>query len=648
MDRNSIIGLVLIFGILIGYYFINKPTEAQIQAKKRLQDSILTAQKQKAIDDSIYQASLAAQIAIQESISGSDSFGSEINDAFKISNDSIIAAQRNNIFGPFAQAALPVEKEWILENDVIKLIITSKGGVIKQAILKEYNEYGGGNLSMYIPELSGYRIALPVNNRVILSDSLYFQSSSSDIKVSGEKSESLSVKLFAGSEDKYLEYKYTLKGNSYLVGFEIAMVGLNEVLDKGSWIDFEWENTTGSQEKSPEAEREKSTIYYADRSLDVSSLSSRKSDKKSIDYPLKWVGFSQQFFTSTLIAKDEFEYPVNIETKVLNDDDLVRYFGATIRIPYNFTASESFEYDWYLGPKNYKILKRMNLGLEEQINLGWKIFRFVNTWLIINVFYWLDKFDISYGLVILILTLIIKLILSPITYKNFVSSAKMKLLKPEIDEINEKNKNADPLKKQQEIMALYRKTGVSPLAGCIPALLQMPILLAMFSFFPSSIELRQQSFLWADDLSSYDSILDLPFHIPFYGDHVSLFTILMTITTLIYTRTSMSQSAMSGPQAQQMKIMMYIMPIIFLGVLNNYSSALSYYYFLANTISIGQTFVIRKFFVNEDKLRAIIEENKKKPLKTKKSKWAQRLEEMQKLQKQRAAEMSRKNQGRRR
>jgi YidC/Oxa1 family membrane protein insertase len=294
----------------------------------------------------------------------------------------------------------------------------------------------------------------------------------------------------------------------------------------------------------------------------------------------------------------------------------------------------------YLGPKDYKIMRRYKQDLEEQISLGWWLFRYVNTLVIINLFQWLDGFNLSYGLIILILTIIVKLALSPITYKTYLSSAKMRVLKPDIDALNEKNKDADPLKKQQEVMNLYRRAGVNPLSGCIPALLQMPILFAIFQFFPSSIELRGQGFLWADDLSSWDSIASLPFTIPFYGNHVSLFTLLMTATTMIYTMLSQTNMGDSA-QAKQMKILMYVMPIMFLGVLNSYSSALSYYYFLANTVSIAQTLVIRYFIVDENKLRAQIDENKKKPVKGK-SRWAAKLEEMQKLQQQRTQELDKK------
>jgi YidC/Oxa1 family membrane protein insertase len=308
-------------------------------------------------------------------------------------------------------------------------------------------------------------------------------------------------------------------------------------------------------------------------------------------------------------------------------------YESEVAIPYDYTPSETFAMQMYLGPNHYNTLKKFKIGLEDQIDLGpFFLISWINKGVIV-VFNAFQKMHLSYGLIILLLTLIIKLITSPVTYRTFVSSSKMRLLKPDVDELAKKFKPGEEIQKQQATMQLYRRAGVSPLAGCIPALLQMPILLAMFSFFPAAVELRQQGFLWAEDFSTYDSILQLPFSIPFYGNHVSLFTLLMTATTLIYTWMSSGQMASgTGAQARQMKIMMYVMPIVFLGVLNNYSAALSYYYFLSNLISILLMLVIRNFLVDEKKLHAILEENKKRP--EKKSKWAERLAEMQKVREQ--------------
>jgi YidC/Oxa1 family membrane protein insertase len=295
-------------------------------------------------------------------------------------------------------------------------------------------------------------------------------------------------------------------------------------------------------------------------------------------------------------------------------------------------SNESIPLQIYFGPNHYETLSAYNMELERMIPLGWGIFRWVNKYAVIPIFNWLDNSITNYGIIILIMTLIIKMVLAPFTLKAYKSQAKMKVLKPEIDKINEKHKDKDPMKAQQETMALYKKTGVNPLGGCIPMLLQMPILFALFRFFPASIELRQKSFLWADDLSSYDSVLNLPFEIPFYGDHVSLFTLLMTVSTILYTRMN---SQMSGPQMAQMKWMMYLMPIMFLGFFNNYAAGLSYYYFLANMVTFGQQFVMRKYFIDEAAILTQMENNKKKPVK--KSKFQKRLEEMAKRQQETAS-----------
>ena len=332
-----------------------------------------------------------------------------------------------------------------------------------------------------------------------------------------------------------------------------------------------------------------------------------------------------------MIADESFEKPVDISTVAIkNSNDYVKNFYAALTVPYKHEAKESFGFSFYFGPNQYKTLKQYDLSLEKQIPLGWKIFGWVNRFIVIPVFNFLDGFHMNYGIIILILTIFIKVLLLPIAFRMNISSAKMRILKPEIDEINKKFGTDDPMKKQQATMTLYRKAGINPLAGCVPVLLQMPILIALFNFFPSSIELRQQPFLWADDLSSYDSVLDLSFKIPFYGDHVSLFALLMTLSTILYTYSN-SQLMSGQEQMPGMKVMMYLMPVVFLGVFNTNPAGLSYYFFLANLITFGQTYGIR-YFVDEDALRKKIEENKKKPVKV--SSFQQRLEKMAKERQQ--------------
>ncbi|MFI5220138.1 MAG: YidC/Oxa1 family insertase periplasmic-domain containing protein, partial [Bacteroidia bacterium] len=323
-----------------------------------------------------------------------------------------------------------------------------------------------------------------------------------------------------------------------------------------------------------------------------------------------------------LVAETNFDKPTKIESVVdENSKHEVANLKANFTIPYSHKTDETFAMSFYFGPNHFQTLKKMELGLEKIINLGF--FGFVNRWLVIPVFNWLNSFNLNFGIIILILTIIIRIVLLPLTYKSFLSQAKMKVLQPEVTELNQQYPD-DPMKKQQAMMALYKRAGVNPLGGCIPAILQIPILFAMFSFFPTSIELRQESFLWAKDLSTYDSILDLPFTIPFYGDHVSLFTILMTLSTILFTAINMQMTTAVNPQ---MKWMMYIMPILFLGIFNNYSAGLSYYYFLSNLCGLGQQYLF-KAFVNQDEIHRKIQEKKKQPVV--KSKFQQRLEDMAK------------------
>jgi YidC/Oxa1 family membrane protein insertase len=372
-----------------------------------------------------------------------------------------------------------------------------------------------------------------------------------------------------------------------------------------------------------------STIYYKFFKDNVDYLSETKDEEKTIKSKLKWVSFKQRFFSSTVIAKQFFNDGI-LKTHEIKDHPPVPHYlksmSADLTVPFNVMRDNKIPLSFYFGPNDFTIMKAYHLPLEHQIPIGWGFFllAWINKWIVIPVFNWLGGYGWNYGIVILVLTILLKLALFPIAYKTYLSAAKMRVLKPEVDAINAKfPKKEDAMKKQQAVMALYRKAGANPASGCVPMLLQMPILFAMFRFFPASIELRQQSFLWAKDLSSYDSILDLPFKIPAYGDHVSLFTLLMTISTLIYTK--MNNQMMGQQQSMPgMKTMMYLMPIMFLGIFNNYASGLSYYYFLANIITFLQMYLFR-YAINEDKLRKQIEANKKKP--RKKSNFQKRLEE---------------------
>ncbi len=654
MDKKTLVGLLLIGVILVGWWLIMKPSAEEIERERQraqhIRDSIALVEREKAVQDSIRLAEETAKIKaaeIQPLVS--DTLLASLPDSAKQAVlDSIRKAQLAEQFGPFTAHATGKEDLIRIETEKFVLFFSPKGGKIYRAQLlgyqtykKRFNELQPDTLKLFLEELSGYNLTLFSGNRQINTADLVFTTESPSQTIQGEQTAVVSMKAFANNDfNKYIEFLYTIKGNDYMIDFDVNFVNLEKVLDANQGdLPFSWTQVTPSQERDAANERDRSNIFYKGTDGDIYRIKRGGGPgKKKIEREIQWISFKQQFFSTALIAKNGFkDYPFPAESAAPSDNNpfINLAYHVELAIPYNYQPQETFAMQMYLGPNHYNTLKKYKMDLEDQIDLGVVfIFSWVNKYLIIPVFNFFDKMHLGYGLIILLLTIIIKLILSPITYKTFVSSAKMRILKPDIDEISAKFKPEQALEKQQAIMQLYRRAGVSPLSGCIPALLQMPILLAMFSFFPAAIELRQQGFLWANDLSTYDSILELPFHIPFYGSHVSLFTLLMTATTMIYTWMSSAQMNTGGIQAQQMKIMMFIMPILFLGILNNYSAALSYYYFLSNVISILLTLVIRKFFINEEKLRLIIEENKKRPIK--KSKWQQRVEEMQRIRQEQA------------
>ena len=514
------------------------------------------------------------------------------------------------------------EKLFHLENEKIKLILSNKGGTIQSAIIKDfytYDEYKSNKNSKDFINIFNKE-----SNFFIKSfDNLYDTVSTSLNQIFKSEYNQDSTRLtFTKTfpNNKSIEYTYEINKESdrNLVNFFVK----TENLDAPRLY---WNIAAPKTEKSKINQEQYTGFYYQeDNSKDVDYFFKDKK-KRELDVDLSWVSFTQQFFSTIFIAKDEFD-GAGLTVRNDNDKDIVKTLSFRTDI-----NNGTNEYSIYFGPNDYKKLKTYDKGFEEIIPLGWGIFGWVNKYIVINIFDFLkNNLNMSLGIIILFLTLIIKLILSPLTYKSYLSQAKMKVLKPEVDKINEKYKSKDPMKSQKETMSLYRKAGVNPLGGCLPMLVQFPILIAMFRFFPASIDMRQQEFLWADDLSAYDSIMSLPFSIPFYGDHVSLFTLLMTISTLMYTHMNMK---MSSAQMPGMKWMMYLMPIVFLGVLNSYASSLSYYYFLANMFTFSQMYLMKRF-VDEKAIFAQLEANKKRPPKPK-SKFQKKLEAMQKEQERR-------------
>ena len=534
-----------------------------------------------------------------------------------IENDSI-TDELQEIYGTFSNAAVGKETFHIIENNKVKITVSNKGGRITSVIMKEYQTFDAQPLDLFDADSSRFNLQFTTGKTINTAD-LFF-----DVN---QRDNSLSMKAQAGN-NRYIEYIYTLD-DDYLVDFDINLFGINELIPTGiNYINLEWQMKTPQTEKSKSNQDMYTGIQYqysSDNEVDYLSFSSNDDD--IINAKLNWVAFKQQFFSCIFIAKEQFEKPTNLISNKNEESRYIKDLSAQFELPYKHKNNENLNFQFYFGPNHYKTLESYNMGFEELIPLGWGIFGWVNQYIIINLFDFLSKYFSSYGMIILLLTLIIKIGLAPFTYKAFMSQAKMKVLKPELDKITEKLKDKDQMKIQQETMALYRKAGVNPMGGCVPMLFQFPILIAMFRFFPASIELRQEGFLWADDLSSYDSIYQLGFNIPFYGDHISLFTLLMTISTLLYTRMN---SSMATGQMAQMKWMMYLMPVMFLGFFNNYAAGLTYYYFFANMFTMTQQYFMTRF-IDEDLILAEIEANKKKPPKPK-SKFQKKLEDMQKQQ----------------
>jgi len=591
MDRNSIIGMVLIFVILISFAYINQPSQAEIDAQKHKQDSIALVNQ---VADSINKAQQTLTV-----------------NAAPVVKDS---TEIQNQFGDFAQFANGKTEITTLENEQLRISFTNKGGRICKVELKNYKRSDGSPLVLLDENSGNFAYQFPSKDaKAINSEELFYTLKQN------ENGKGLVYALNFGN-GKSIEHQFQLNDNDYTVKFNLQLNGMESIIAANTnFIDFTWSQQLLQQEKTQEAEERTSTIYYRYADDEPDYLSETKDLKEDLKTPIQWVSFKQQYFNTALIADKAFTEGV-IETRKDEKKEKVKLMTANLIIPFNHGNNESNSFQFYFGPNHYKTLQKYNVQLERVVPMGWGIFGWVNKYLTVNVFYWLGQFLSNFGIIIFLLTFIVKTILFPLVYRSYLSSAKMRVLKPEMDIIKEKYGN-DMAKLQQENMKLYRKAGVNPMGGCVPVLLQMPILIAMFQFFPSAFELRQQSFLWATDLSTYDSIFNLPFSIPFYGDHVSLFTLLMTASTLVYTVYNNQMTGVTG----QMKYLSYIMPIMFLGFFNSYSSGLTYYYFVSNLFTIGQQLLIRSF-VDEKSIHKQVVENKKKPVT--KSKLQVILEEM--------------------
>ena len=602
-DKNSLTGFVLMFLILLVFNFFFLPTNEEIEKEVNSNPIELQTTQNQEID----------------------------KNSNTINQESSYSKINKSDFGVFSESSFAKDEEVVLENEKIKLVISNKGGQIKSVVIKEgpnqkkYTTYTGEELEIFNSDSSVFNLnfstGISINTKDLFFKPIFYNTS--------ENQNSVTMRLSIDSIH-YVDFNYRIN-DDYLVDFNINLIGMDEIIpNELNYMNLEWQMKTPQTEKSKSNQDMYTGIYYqflADQD-DIDYLGyTTAEDEEQLSNKLSWVAFQQQFFSSILVSKSGLEN-ASLYSEKNENSKYIKNLSAKFELPYNHNRNEQLDFQFYFGPNHYKQLQSYNSKFEEIIPLGWGIFGWVNKYIIINIFDFLSKFFTNYGLIIFILTVIIKLALSPFTYKAYLSQAKMKVLKPEIDKMTEKHKGKDPMKVQQETMNLYRKAGVNPMGGCLPMLFQFPILIAMFRFFPASIELRSEAFLWADDLSAYDSIYDLPFEIPFYGDHISLFTLLMTISTLLYTRMN---SQMASGQMAQMKWMMYLMPIMFLGFFNNYAAGLSYYYFLANMFTFSQQYFMKKF-IDEDAILRQLEENKKKP--KKKSNFQKKLEEMQKRQEQ--------------
>jgi YidC/Oxa1 family membrane protein insertase len=639
-NRNTIIGLVLIFAIFIGYSYLMTPSKEEAASQKRKMDSlamVYQSKREAAISAAARQKVMADEARKAEAVT---------------SGTPLDSAQLEKLYlkdrlGKFAVAGTGEQKFFTLENDLMKIRIASLGGYIDRIELKNYKSWDQRPLILMGSDSLHFGFSFFSLNRLVSTEKLYFKpywyggaKGSDSMGVAGKDSLQFGMRAYANASDtaldpdKYIEFVYTVKGDEYMLGYRINFSGMEEVIDPSTkFLLLNWKENLIRQEKSVKMERMVSTIYYRFMEESVDYLTETKDQDLYLkNEKVKWISFTQQFFTTTLIAEDHFSEPRLITQTLPMQGTYLKTMLAEVGVPYTPAGTKTIGMSLYTGPNKFYTLKKYHLNMERQIPLGWSFrpMAWINIWAVIPVFTFFGNFGWNYGIIILILTILLKIVLFPIAYKTYKSSAKMRVLKPEIDELSLKfPKKEDAMKKQQATMDLYKRAGVNPMAGCIPLLLQMPILIAMFRFFPSSIELRQQAFLWAKDLSSYDSIWTFPngFTIPFYGDHVSLFALLMTISSIFYTKINENMMGTSNQQLPGMKTMMYLMPVMFLFWFNDYSSGLSYYYLLANLLTFVQIWLI-KSTIDENKLHAQIEQNRKKPVK--KSGFQKRLEDMAK------------------
>ena len=591
MDKNTFTGLFLIMIVLAGSFYFFKPGEAEI---KKEQERIALNSANKA--------------------------GVKKSPAAVAQNAVTPAVDSAALQGPFGANITGTAQTSVLENEALKLTFTNQGGKIKSVEIKGEKNYLGKPVVLFNGDNNVFGLTLNIGGKLIKTNDLYFSASQTGNSM---------VMRATYSADKFIEFVYALSPNSHNVAFNINMNGMNQVIQRDS-ILLNWQTVLLQQEKSLKNEAQYSGPYYkyVDESPDHLSLAKDETEVLAKE-KIEWIAFKQHFFSSILIPLDPF-VKASMTSTILTAPGEVKGYAATVNLPFNQLASQNYKMQFYFGTNQFKVLKEQGHEIEKLVEMGYIPLKYINRFVVLPVFNWLEGFGWNYGLIIFVLTLALKVVLSPLTYKSYISMAKMRILKPEMDEIKAKVGEDNATLLQQEYLKLYKQVGVNPLGGCLPMLLQLPIVMAFFFFFPNLFELRGQSFLWMHDLSTYDDFIKFGFSIPFIGDHLSLMCILMTISTLIYTYFNNQVSGATG----QMKYIGYIMPIVFLGVLNSYPAGLNYYYFLANMMTFGQQFLI-KSMVNDEKIHNILKENKKKPEETKKkSKFQTRLDDYMRQQQQ--------------
>ena len=611
-DLNTIIGFLLIGGILLFMLWQNQPTPEELEAQK------LAKEKSEQLEDD----NKTSEVKNQKDIT-LENASNQIG--LNKTSDSIGIAKLQNILGSFAYSGtLPSAKNatTIIENEVLKLTVSNKGGYIVEAELKDQTIYDGTPVFLIKDGNSSLNLQFSSENRLLNSQDLYFEPSLSN----NGNNQVLSMKLKT-SANNFIEYRYELNPTDYMLGFSIKTQGLENIINTTQPIYLDWNFIGYRQAKSISYENRYSRLTYEYENGDKHSKLSPASDDNELEKNVTWMNFRQHFFSSMLLTDTAFKEVALSSIDLVKDEEVdtlyTKKYGARMLLEPK-AGGLSYSMNMYYGPTDYQIFKSYDRNLDEAMPLGWGIFGFLNKYLIIPLFGFLSGF-LPAGIAIIMLTVLIKLALSPVQYKQYLSQAKLKVLKPELDEIKEKFKG-NKMKIQQETMKLQTVAGASPLKGCLPALLQIPVFYALFTFFPTAFDLRQKSFLWADDLSSFDVIAELPFYIPFYGDHVSLFPILASIAIFIYMMMTTGQSMQQQEGMPNMKFIMYLSPLMMLVFFNNYASGLSLYYFVSNMITIGIMLVIKNFIIDDDKIHAKIQENKKKP--KKQNKFQKKMAEM--------------------